>query len=218
VNASIIEAPFGDVGVEELLMPGAEAWEGVDGTPVSLSPTPLSSQPSSYVQVSWEDKPRGDIASVFVKAMHTSDEVAIQLSWSEAAPSRSISDYHVFADACAVLFPENGEHAQLDTMGSADAPVVGWYWRSGSADAFEITARGIGTVERSGQHEVRSAARWVDDQWHVVLLRNLDVSRPHFRNTWEIPIAFAVWRGARSERAGLKSYSPAFQSLRMLTG
>ena len=218
MNTSVIEASFGDAGTPELLAPGAEAWQEIEETAISLSPTPLSSQPSSYVQVSWEDRPRGDIANVYVKAMHTADEIAIQLSWSEVEPSRSINDYNVFADACAVLFPENGERAELDTMGSEEAPVVGWYWRSGNADAFEITARGIGTVERSRQHGVRSAARWVEDRWHVVLARNLDLSRPHLRNAWEVPIAFAIWRGARAERAGLKSYSPAFHCLRMLTG
>jgi len=100
-------------------------------------------------------------------------------------------------------------------MGSADAPVVGWYWRAGTDEPFEITAKGIGTVDRAKEHGVRCSARWSDDRWCVTLARDIHLPHPVFGHEGEIPIAFAVWAGAAGERAGLKSHSPEFHRLRL---
>jgi len=216
MSSAVIEAPFGDVAEQQLLFLYEVLWQDIEPTLVSLVPTPLPSQPSAYVQVSWEDRPRGEVGGVRVKAIHSPDAIAIQLSWNQPTPVRSISDYNVYADACAVLFPADGKQAQVDTMGSEESPVTGWYWRAGSQEIHEITARGIGTVQRSKEHRVRAAARWSDDRWQVVLIGGLDMPQPHLRNAYEVPIAFAVWCGHRAERAGLKSYSPEFHHLRLM--
>lgn len=213
---SVIEASFADVERGALLAPDTDLWDDVEAISIPLVPTPLESQPSAYVQTSWEDKPRGDIPDVGVKVVYTRDAIGIQLTWNQQAPGRSINDYNVYADACAVLFPEDGKAAELETMGSDDSPVVGWYWRAGTSDAFEITAHGIGTVERADEHGVRCASRWQDDRWRVVLTRDLDLSRPVLRNAFEVPVAFAVWNGSVAERAGLKSHSPDFHQLRLM--
>lgn len=218
MSAAVIEAPFGDAESRDLLAFDSSPWEGLDLTSIALTPTPLESQPSSYVQVSWGNRKRGNVAGVDVKALYTGDDIAISLRWHQPVPSRSINDYNAFADGCAVLFPDDGKHADIATMGSAAAPVAGWYWRAGMAEPFEISAHGIGTVERSNEHNLRSAARWSDDYWHVVLMRNLDLPHPKLRGVFEVPVAFAIWCGAQDERAGLKSYSPAFASLRLIGG
>lgn len=214
---SVIEAVRADEALDELLLAGAEQWDRVDAVPVALTPTPLDAQPSAYVQTSWTDRARGDIASVDVKALVAGDVLALQLTWQQDEPRRTIDDYNVFADACAVLFPANGATAAIETMGSNEAPVCGWYWRAGTELPFEITARGIGTVERSADHEVRAASWWSDGRWHVVLARKRAVgAMPDLTNA-TTPVAFAVWAGARGERAGLKSHSPEFARLRLET-
>ncbi|MBD3646854.1 MAG: hypothetical protein HUJ31_05235 [Pseudomonadales bacterium] len=216
MSGSIIQAGFVDVDTRDLLAPDATLWEDFDAVSIPLVPTPLDRQPSAYVQESWKDKPRGEISGVSVRAVHTKSAVAIQLVWDQGSPVRSINDYNVFADACAVLFPEDGKQAEIGTMGSEEQPVVGWYWRAGTSDPFEIVARGIGTVERSEEHDVHVSARWNDDRWHVVLARGLDQSRPQLRGA-DIPIGFAVWCGSVTERAGLKSHSPEFHQLRLVS-
>lgn len=218
MSATLIEAPFGDLEALDLLALDAAPWDDVERTSVSLEPTPLENQPSAYVQVSWQDKQRGNITQIDVRALCTSSHLALQLGWDQPEPIHTIGDYNAFADACAVLFPDNGKEAQLTTMGSDDLPVAGWYWRAGAAEAFEITAHGIGTVERSKQHQVRCAARWSEGRWQVVLMRDLDLVHPHLRGVFEVPVAFAVWCGVMAERAGLKSISPAFCRLRMPGG
>lgn len=215
MSGSIIQAGFMDVDTRDLLAPDATLWEDVQGISIPLVPTPLERQPSAYVQESWKEKPRGEIRGVNVRAVHTSSAVAIQLIWDQTAPVRSINDYNAYADGCAVLFPEDGRHADIETMGSPEAPVVGWYWRAGTADPFEITARGIGTVERAKEHDVHVSVRWSDDHWEVVFARGLDESRPRLRDAPDTPVGFAVWCGSVAERAGLKSHSPEFHQLRL---
>lgn len=216
MSASVIEAAYVDVEPGELLSPGASLWDDIEPISVALVPTPIESQPSAYVQVSWKDKGRGDIAAISVKALHSRDSVSIRLAWEQPSPCRSINDYNVYADACAVLFPVDGREAELSTMGSVEAPVAGWYWQAGTGEPYEITARGVGTVERSKEHQVRAANRWSADHWQVVLTRGLDLPSPHLKDTSSIPIAFAVWCGASGERAGLKSHSPEFHQLRLM--
>lgn len=202
---------------DDLLMAGNAAWETVDAVGIELAPTPLESQPSAYVQTSWREKDRGDIGEVAVKALMTDDALAIQLTWPQSKPARSIDDYNVYADACAVLFPANGGDPDVETMGSPEAPVRGWYWRAGTPEAFEITAEGIGTVERADEHDVRAVGWWSDDNWHVVLARSLEAPSGPAMDVRELPVAFAVWAGSREERAGLKSHSPQFHQLRLGT-
>lgn len=218
MSLAVIEASFVEAGADQLLALDVGPWADAPASAVTLTPTPLEKQPSAYVQESWRDKAHGAIASVDVKALYTKDHLAIQLGWGQSEPSRTISDHNAFADACAVLFPDNGKDADIATMGSEALPVAGWYWRAGAAAPYEITAHGLGTVERSKQHDIRSAARWSDDAWRVVMVRGLDAAHPHLRDLSEVPVAFALWCGARAERAGLKAYSPAFCQLRMRGG
>lgn len=213
---TVIEAVRSADAVDELLLAGTEKWDSIGAVQVSLEPTPLDVQPSAYVQTSWRGRERGKIASVEVKAQIADDVLALHLMWQQDDPRRTIDDYNMFADACAVLFPANGSTAAIETMGSEEAPVCGWYWRAGTELPFEITAHGIGTVDRSDVHEVRAASWWADGRWHVVLARKLAAgATPDLANATEIPVAFAVWGGACGERAGLKSHSPEFARLRL---
>ncbi len=93
--------------------------------------------------------------------------------------------------------------------------MCGWYWRAGTAEPFEITATGIGTVTRAEAHDVHAGSWWADGAWHVVLTRRLDAAADPVLDSAELPVAFAVWAGERQERAGLKSHSPEFHRLRL---
>jgi DMSO reductase family type II enzyme heme b subunit len=203
------------VPLEDILAPDSPAWDEIIGEVVELTPTPLDRQPSAYVQVAWQDKSHGEVSRVLVQAVRNDDSLALRLQWDAGKPSRSINDINAYADACAVLFPENGRKADLETMGSPECPVSVWHWRAGTDVPFSATASGIGTVERAAEHQVQARSRWSDGKWQVVLARPLDSGVPLLSGGMEIPIAFAVWCGAVSERGGLKSHSPDFISLKV---
>ncbi len=201
---------------EALLDPGSHEWGGAAPRAVALVPTPVESQPSVYVQVAWAGRARGDIGEVTVRARAgVEGGIALHLEWETPLAVRRIDDWNVYADACAVLFPaDDAGLTPIDTMGSPEHPVHGWSWRAGTGTPFAFTARGLGTVERAAEHPVEVAARWAQGRWTVVF------TAPGVPPAWErpdphapVPVGFAVWSGAMEERAGLKSYSPAWQSV-----
>jgi DMSO reductase family type II enzyme heme b subunit len=210
-----IEVCKAEAGLEKLLAADAGEWDGAAEAVVPVGPTPLDRLPSAYVQVAWEDKPRGGIGEVRVRAAAGSGGVAVRLDWGVLRPSRLISDVNVYPDACAVLFPADGREAELGTMGSAEHPVQGWHWRAGTDLPFVVSATGIGTVERAKEHPVRVRARWSEGRWQVVLAGPQGGDGMPLRKGSKLPVAFAVWSGAARERAGLKSYSSQPCELRL---
>ena len=208
VEPAVVNARRIRARLDALLDPNAKEWDRSEETAVWLEPTPLDRQPSAYVQVSWADRPRSDIGEVRVRALTNAGAAALRLEWAAPRPHRLISDVNVYPDACAVLFPADGSQAEFTTMGSAAKPVRGWHWRAGTDQPFVITATGIGTVERTDEHEVQAAARCSDGRWRVVLARPLSAEGVALTHDTAVPVAFAVWSGAAGERAGLKSYSP----------
>lgn len=213
-NATL-DARHSPANLEDILAPDGSAWNEMTGEVIALTPTPLDRQPSAYVQAAWKDRNHGAVAAVTVQAIRNDDTLALRLQWQAAQPKRSIDDINAYADACAVLFPANGKDTDLETMGSPERPVVAWHWRAGTDAPFSVTARGIGTVERSAKHQLQARSRWSDGRWQVVFARSLESDGLSLSGGTDIPIAFAVWCGAGSERAGLKSHSPEFHQLRI---
>lgn len=208
VRALAVEA-----SLESMLAPGSEHWSATDPAVLPLEPTPLERQPSAYVRTAWKDRRRGDIGEVQVRALRGADALALRLEWAVPRPVRRISDINVYADGCAVLFPLDGKNLEHDTMGSPEHPVQAWHWRAGTEQPFEITATGIGTVERSGSHQVVGSSRWEEGRWQVVLARPLGAEGVKLGRKARIPVAFAVWSGVAGERAGLKAYTPQAHEL-----
>lgn len=213
-NATL-DARHSKASLEDILAPDGSAWNEIASETIELTPTPLARQPSAYVQAAWKDKHHGEVSAVTVQAIRNDDSLALRLQWEASQPQRSIDDIDAYADACAVLFPANGKESDLETMGSPERPVVAWHWRAGTSVPFSVTATGIGTVERNAEHPVQARSRWSDGKWQVVFACSLDSDGPSLSGGTDIPIAFAVWCGAGSERGGLKSHSPEFHQLKI---
>lgn len=194
--------------LDTLRAPEAKEWDKAEEIVVGLEPTPLDRQPSAYVRAAWRDRRRGDISSLKVRSLTTTSAVALRLEWAAPRPVRRISDYNVYADACAVLLPGDGATLEHETMGSPEHPVEAWYWRAGSEDPFVLSATGIGTTQRASAHSVVAGAGWDGGCWQVVLARPLKADGVGLAHGDRLPVAFAVWSGVAGERAGLKSFSP----------
>ncbi len=205
---TVIDARRVRASLDTLIAPDAAEWDRADEVAVALEPTPLDRQPSAYVQVAWQDRPRATLRQLRVRALSNANGLALRLEWATARPQRRISDVNIYPDACAALFPADGKKADLSTMGTARQPVQGWHWRAGTDDPFVITARGLGTVERAPDHAVEARARWTDNSWQVVLTRPFKEDGVPLAHGAKLPVGFAIWSGSARERAGLKSYSP----------
>jgi DMSO reductase family type II enzyme heme b subunit len=194
--------------------PDAAEWGSAAEAVVSLEPTPLERIPSAYVQVSWKDRPRSTLGEVRVRAVAGEGGLAVRLDWAAARPSRLISDVNVFPDGCAVIFPAAGKEPEFGTMGSPEAPVRAWHWRAGTEVPFEVTAEGLGTVERAKEHAVQVRSRWSEGVWQVVLSGPVGPGGVPLKKGGGVPVAFAVWSGSARERGGLKTISPQRCELR----
>lgn len=78
--------------------------------------------------------------------------------------------------------------------------------------ALEANAEGFGTLalQPPERQHVRAAALWSNGLWRVVLVRSLNTDDPldiDLTRGDRIPIAFAVWDGAKGDRDGIKLVS-----------
>lgn len=194
---------------------GGSAWDDLPEVTVDLVPTDLEAQPSVYVQKAWEGRPYGEGRSVRVQAAVAGGELFVRLRWAAADHRPAINDNDVFPDACGVLFPLDGNNAELSTMGSEDWPVQAWHWRAGTADPFVVVARGLGTAERQTGDAVTADASHNGDEWRVVFSRALSAKGVPLARGSAVPVGFAIWSGANNERAGLKAHTPEWIELRI---
>lgn len=197
----------------DLLAPSHAEWASAEETLLPLEPTPLERQPSAYVQKSWESRPHVATSSIRLRALLTDDSLVLRLAWVAEQPVEAITDNNVYADACGVLFPLDGENAELSSMGSEASPVQSWYWRAGLSAPFVVTAKGLGTVTRERESALVANAEWRDGEWSVVFARPLDVDGVPLVRGAEVPVGLAVWSGEAGERAGLKSHTPVWHRL-----
>ncbi len=212
---TVVTAQRLNASAAELLAPASQTWAKAAGTPVALSPTPLDAQPSAYVRTAWSGRGHGNLASANLAAVVTGDALYLRLRWDAPQPVHAITDNHTFADACAILFPNDGKGAELSTMGDERRPVQAWHWRAGTALPFVITATGLGTATRVPNHPVSVGAAWEGGSWSVVFRRDLAESGVPLSAGSSVPVGVAIWSGANGERAGIKAHTPAWLTLEL---
>jgi DMSO reductase family type II enzyme heme b subunit len=202
-------------GDAALLDPGARDWDAVTPASLALQPTPVSAQPSLYIQAKWRELPYGLNSNLTVRAAHAGERLYFRLSWPDDTENQGIQDTDQFADAAAVIFPLRGD-ASLQSMGSPNAPVNAWYWRPDLEQPYNITAQGTGTTRRTPDPELAASGTYANGEWTVVIRRRLRTSVSDyvkFRPGAAGKVAFAVWQGANQERGGLKSASADWEPL-----
>jgi DMSO reductase family type II enzyme heme b subunit len=195
--------------------PASQQWQSIDGSELALEPTPLTAQPSLYIQAKWGTVPYGGIARLAIRAAHDGERLYFRLSWPDDTHNDGIRDTDQFADAAAVLFPVNGD-APLQSMGSPQAPVNAWYWRPDMEEAWSVTAQGTGTTRRTADPELRAGSAYSEGQWSVVMSRKLESSGAEYPNLAPGAVgkvAFAVWQGNNQERGGLKAVTMEWEPL-----
>jgi DMSO reductase family type II enzyme heme b subunit len=106
-------------------------------------------------------------------------------------------------------------------MGSESQPVNAWFWRADLGEAAEnLTAAGLGMVERAANGQITTRSKWADGTWRVVFVRPLAIDA-QTQHTAQLEagrsakVAFAVWDGGLEERAGLKSFSQTWLDLEL---
>lgn len=208
-----------DVDSKVLLDPTASQWQDVPSETVAMGPTPAENQNSRYAQLWAQERPYGKVGSLSVRSAHNGKEMAILLEWADSTQNVDFLEGKS-PDGAGVLFPLKGD-APLLTMGSESQPVNAWFWRSDLGEAGEnLTASGLGTVERAGDGQIATGSNREGDTWRVVLARPLAADgggeqAVQLEAGKSVKAAFAVWDGDLGERAGLKSFSKEWLELEL---
>lgn len=190
---------------DSLANPTDDAWGRTPSKTVTLASAP-SGAPNA------EDT---TTESVSVRAAHTDERIFVRLSWEDPSRDGTLTPgryetprVNSFADAAAVQLPANASANPGLAMGSERTPVNVWYWNAESGGE-ELLAGGPGTTTRM-QPAVETNATYEDGRWHVVFARNLTAdgtNRTAFAMDEDVRVAFGIWNGNNSERAGQKAVS-----------
>jgi hypothetical protein len=197
--------------IKTLLDPAAAAWNDAAPTRVLLNRTPRVYQT--------EPPFASKIPGLDVRLLRAEGKLVARLEWDdpsknapEAPPrktgeagdpeklyKRPTAETSEFADAVAVMLPENWTGPDFPSlqMGDAKNPVRIYYWNA-SRGAEEMTASGRTTTKSAGQ-PVAHRAEHSGKKWHLTL------ELPDQADG--TPVAFAVWDGASNDRDGLKFFS-----------
>lgn len=186
--------------------PTAPAWDDASTETVTLSSAPSQVPNANDTSI--------DRANV--KAAHTQNRLFVRVSWSDATRDGNVtpSGYdtpHInsYGDAVAVQLPANVSQQPGIAMGSPQAMVNVWWWNGAMGDQ-ELLAAGPGTTTPFDRTTVTTNATYRDGRWYVVFSRDLTAeegNRASITMERDVPIAFAVWNGSNTERAGQKAVS-----------
>lgn len=152
---------------------------------------------------------RPGVRQVTVRAAASKQELAVLLEWSDATEDRLTPDENGFGDAAAIELPLRlgpGERLPYVGMGDRDSPVLVYLQRGGTSSAF--VAEGFGSLTRLPQNVATSVLERDAKQgrWRALFRRPL-VAAGHSLERGLVPLAVAVWDGARAERGGNKQLS-----------
>ena len=201
------EVPVTELDDEEdaLADPTGDAWSRTPSKEVALTSAPSGAPNANDTTVE----------SLSVRAAHTDGRLFVRLSWADPSRDDNVTPgpyetprVNSFADAAAVQLPANESAEPGIAMGSPRTPVNVWYW-NGATGTEELLAGGPGTSTPL-QPAVETNETYDGDRWHVVFTRNLTVdgaNRTAFETDEDVRVAFAVWNGNNSERAGQKAVS-----------
>jgi len=176
---------------------------------LTLVAAPTTMQPGGYVPVAYAGRDRPFTPSATIEAERAPGGWSVRLAWSCPDPVHDVSgDTDRFVDAAALSMPTTLD-APWITMGAPGKAVEGVLWRANETQLRRFQAEGLGSVKRSAEPPGWSVrAEWARDEWQL----RFDVPGGTPLDE-HLLLAFAIWRGAASDRGGLKSVSPGWIEL-----
>lgn len=173
---------------------------------VTLMPPPTAMQPGGYIAKAYGERLAALTARADLQATEAGGIWTVTLRWQALRAVIDASDSpRQFIDGCAVFAP-TAKGTPWITMGSTEQPLDGALWRADQQAPMHVQARGLGTVQRGpAPPDWEVAASYANGYWQVTF------TLPGFAAlSAQRQLAFAIWQGAQSERAGLKSVSPGW--------
>jgi DMSO reductase family type II enzyme heme b subunit len=156
----------------------------------------------------------GYVDRVRVRSLHNGKEIAFLVEWEDPTKNADLQRLEVFRDAAALQFPTKADGVPSFPMGEAAQAVNIWQWRvdregNGRGSVENLAAAGFGTLTRQLSQDVKGKGIWSKGKWRVVFSRVMTGGGEvvGLAPGKVMPVAFAVWNGAISQRDGEKSVS-----------
>lgn len=198
----VTELPDAD---DSLASPTGDAWGRTPAKGIALASAPSGAPNANETTAE----------SVAVRVATTDERIYVRLTWEDPSADGNLTgdryatpEVNAFADAAAVQLPANASANPGIAMGSERTPVNVWYWNA-QGGGEELLGGGPGTTTRMTP-TVETNATYQDGRWHVVFARNHSAegaNRVSLDENQDVRVAFAVWNGNNSERAGQKAVS-----------
>ncbi len=167
---------------------------------------PTGMQPGGYVPAAYADRNQPSTPSATLEAERSARGWRFRLAWPCPNPVKDTAgESDLFPDAAAIVAATAPDTSWV-TMGSPGNAVEGYLWRADREALLALRAEGLGTAQRGEANSVRAlSSAWKSGEWAL----SFEIAG------WKVldethQLAVAVWRGAASERAGLKSVSPGW--------
>lgn len=189
--------------IKDYLSPTSPGWKAVVAEAVPLIPTPLTMQPTAYIQKSWEGREYGHTKTLEVASVHDGHHWALRARWEGVSPAGLD-----FPDSLAIALPVKAA-AVLMLMGSPEAPIHYLRWRANKEALQSQLATGIGKSVAGPPIKTTLQASADGTHWSLVISRPLAAGPelPHLKPGAKERIGFALWRGSNDERGGIKAFS-----------
>jgi complex iron-sulfur molybdoenzyme family reductase subunit gamma len=188
-----------------------EAWQKLKASRV-----PVAAQTSVWLNDKGANATRtsGAPGAVLVRAAATKTELAVLLEWDDASEDRFADETDQYGDAAAIEVPlafGAGKRLPYVGMGDAGSEVLVHMVRAGkdSVTARHAVAAGFGSLTHAPDvtwMKVAMAYRSKEKKWRALFTRPL-VAADHSVDAGLVPMAFALWDGAREQRGGHKVLS-----------
>lgn len=176
---------------------------------VTLMAPPTAMQPGGYIAKAYADHTQALTERAEIETQEQNGIWTVTLRWQAPQAVIDASDNpRLFIDGAALFAPQVKD-APWISMGTAQMPLEGALWRADAQKLSRVQAEGMGTVQRgTAPPDWRAESAYANGFWRVTF------TLPGFAALQKNrQLAFAVWQGARSERAGLKSVSPGWIAL-----
>jgi len=163
----------------------------------------------------------GYVDRVRMRSVHNGKEIAFLVEWDDPTRNGDILRTQDFRDGVALQFPiapvqlHGAGHPEPPyLMGDSQARVNIWQWKAdregnGRGSVENLAAAGFGTLTTQLSQDVKGKGIWREGKWKVALSRAMASGGDavELAPGKVIPVAFAAWNGAISQRNGEKSVS-----------
>jgi DMSO reductase family type II enzyme heme b subunit len=155
------------------------------------------------------------IGEIRVRALASATELGLVVAWNDATQDVLRTDEtNAFADSAAIEIPTvfgAGKRLPYVGMGDVEMPVRLYMQRAlpKGSQANEYVAAGFGSLTRLPKVQATMAMEYdpATKVWRALFVRPLNVEGSSLDRQSLVPVAFAAWDGARSERGGYKQLS-----------